>query len=265
MSVTSSKIWLKVIGSPLLVLSTIILVSSIAVFAFLFIVSYDLDFCKSVPKLGFQLVVVFSLSSDVASCVYIALSTESYVTGLPNFSIANPADELVIQFISDHPTPFSLRAFVYQRTTDQPVTIVVFFAIWAGGDSALVPCTACLAPEGSSPNALPRLKPRRESLVPRRSSTFKVPGLAQDGDAVDEGGDEAGDPERPRGAQQSSSESVDRLLANLGPRAERPFQSFDALDQSSGQLGGRKRRQHGRAHVEYDGQPDLGDTLSADT
>jgi hypothetical protein len=253
-SMTASKIWVKVIGSSLLVSSIILLLSSIAVFAFLFIVSFGLDFCKSLPNCGFQLLIVSSLFSHIASCVYIALSTEasaeSCVARLSDFCLANPADELVVEFINGHPTPFSLRSFVYQRTTDQLGTIVAFFAIWVGGDCALVLCTACGGTHGGGPTS-----GSPQSSVPLDRSGQGRTGLSQDEDAVDVGRDEADDPEWPADDQPSPRGE---------PTAVQSPPSRDRSHEPSEPVRGRNRRRYRRAYSEDEVPPDSRDAPDSD-
>jgi hypothetical protein len=252
-TVTGSKIWLKVIGSSLLVSSIMILVSSIVVFVFLFIVSFDLDFCRSLPDCGFQLLVVFSLFSHVASCVYIVHSTEasaeSYVARLLDFCAANPADNLVREFRNKHPTNFSVRSFVYQRTIDPLEAIVAFFAIWVGGNCALVLCTACLDTSEGNQGRSPLLLARN----PKKTGRAKE----------EEGSGEAGDPEQPASDQASApGGSADGRPppSTENPPDQPPPISGDGRA-SSDRDRGRTNRRHRRATCEGDAPPDSADTF----
>jgi hypothetical protein len=166
-SITASSFWLSAVNSSLLIVNIFLAVFSFASITFLLLTSFEV--VVGYPGFSSQLHAVSSFLSHLFCFILMFLSTQNkaddYYLSLADFCIRNPEDPLVVTFLSDHQTEYSIRAYVYARSIDLSGSIAAFFGLWVPMTVGFLLCAHWL---GSSQNENPA---RPTELVEREFET----------------------------------------------------------------------------------------------
>ena len=130
----SNSIWLKSVGASLFASNLVLVVLSLASFAFNIL--EKLNFKLFFEKMAYQLYVVITILSLVCCCVTLSLSTYTAADRAYQDIIDHcnrfPNEQYVINFSNEFWTQYSKQDFILRRTVRNNSILAVAFGVWTG-------------------------------------------------------------------------------------------------------------------------------------